>query len=458
MQVKQIHVCVIDDGICENEIDLFRNIQIRDGRVVDFLNVCKSNSHGTGCAKVIEKNAEKDIIISSVSILNGQYKGNVHSLYLALEWCIKNDVDIINLSLGSVFFKDKEILLNIVNRCAEKGIIIVSATCNEGYTTYPASFTNVLGVKAFKENGKNGCAIRYDTNLGFGLFETKGNERISIGNVEKTTNWCNSIAAPHITAEIINIYERGMNVIEIRNMFTDNLLEINCFEIDWVSKAYARNIHELIPAWCVCNIYEEEKELQLVDTIITRSKEDIDIELKSGKNIIYIGKDAPNYTSNEKYIWSGYNRLQQIKLNRTVINGKMEIPVIFIKEKYALKNLYELRRFLRERDYNAYSISHNILYELYGITYVPIPEENIDSNTISNFINNELYYKLGDILLYDISEIDESLAEKNIKMSPDIIIEADEKTISVSSEKEIKKKLDSVEAVGEYILNLLVKG
>lgn len=174
MLIKKIHVCVIDDGICADEINIYKNIQIRNGKAVSSLNVCKNNSHGTGCAKVITKRAEKDILISSVSILNRQCKGNIQSLCTAFAWCVENDVDIINLSLGSVFFRDKELLLSAVNRCAENGIVIVGATSNEGYVTYPASFTNVLGVRSFDEKEKRGCVARYDTNLGFGLFETQG--------------------------------------------------------------------------------------------------------------------------------------------------------------------------------------------------------------------------------------------------------------------------------------------
>lgn len=185
MSIKKIHVCVIDDGICGDEINIYKNIQIRNGKAVNSLNVCKNNSHGTGCAKVIAKHAEKEILISSVSILNRQCKGNIQSLCTAFEWCVENDVDIINLSLGSVFFKDKEQLLSAVNQCAENGIVIVGATSNAGYVTYPASFTNVLGVKAFDEKEKRGCVTRYDTNLGFGLFETQGSEKIYIGGIEK---------------------------------------------------------------------------------------------------------------------------------------------------------------------------------------------------------------------------------------------------------------------------------
>lgn len=455
MSIKKIHVCVIDDGICRDEINIYKNIQIRNDKVVDSFEICKNNSHGTGCAKVIVKHAKKEIMISSVSILNRQCKGNSRSLCTALAWCVENDVDIINLSLGSVFFKDKELLLSAVNHCAENGIVIVGATSNEGYVTYPASFTNVLGVRAFEGKGVKGCVTRYDINLGFGLIETQGSEKIYINGIEKTTSWCNSIAAPQITARIINMYERGISPIAIRNVFGNELLKINCFGIDWASKAYAQNIHELFPEWCVCKIINKEMEtsLDIADTVITQEADDVKRWLEAGKNIIYTGDDIIDYTSSNNYVWSKYNRIQQIHYNQIAKQSISDVPVIFINGVCALKYTYGLEKMFKEKDYHAYSISHSILYELYGITY--IPTEITDAEKINNFIRNELYYKLGDILLYDISGIDETSAVKYVKLSPDIIIDTTEQDVTISSEYGSKIVADSIASVGSYIIELL---
>lgn len=455
MSSKKIHVCVIDDGVCVDEISTYRNIQIRNGKAVDSFEVCKNNSHGTGCAKVIAKHAEKEILISSVSILNRQYKGNIQSLCTAFMWCVENDVDIINLSLGSVFFKDKNLLLNAVNRCVESGIIIVGAISNEGYVTYPAGFTNVLGVRAFEDKRVKDCVVRNDTNLGFGLIEAPGSEKIHIDGMENTTSRCNSIAAPQITAKVINMYEKGINPIEIRNMLGNKLFIINCFRIDWASKVYALGIHELVPEWCVCKIINEEAKTspEIVDTVLTRKADDVKEWLESGKNIIYIGNEVIDYVSSNNYIWSKENRIQQIYYNQMARQVISEVPVIFIKGGCALKYIYGLKKIFREKDYNAYSISHNILYELYGITY--IPTGIADTKRVANFIRNELYYKQVDILLYDISEIDEKIAEGNIKLPPDIIINATEKYVAVSSECGVKISADVVRCVGDYIMELL---
>ena len=66
-----------------------------------------------------------------------------------------------------------------------------------------------------------------------------------------------------------------------------------------------------------------------------------------------------------------------------------------------------------------------------------------------------MYYKQGDILLYDISGVDEKSAVKNVKLSPDIIIDTMEKDVTISSEYECKTVANSIESVGRYIIELL---
>ena len=159
------------------------------------------------------------------------------------------------------------------------------------------------------------------------------------------------------------------------------------------------------------------------------------------------------YVGNDRYVWSKYNRIKQIHYNQIAQQDIPGVPVIFIKGVSALKYIYGLEKMFKEKDYHAYSISHSILYELYGITY--IPTEITDADRINNFIRNELHYKLGDILLYDISGIDEKSAAKNVKLSPDIILDTAEKNVTISSEYGSRTVADSIESVGNYIIELL---
>ena len=57
--------------------------------------------------------------------------------------------------------------------------------------------------------------------------------------------------------------------------------------------------------------------------------------------------------------------------------------------------------------------------------------------------------------MYDISGIDEKSAAKNVKLSPDIILDTAEKNVTISSEYGSRTVADSIESVGNYIIELL---
>lgn len=100
-----------------------------------------------------------DCVISSVQILDENGQGGINKLRQAFEWCLEEKIDIVNLSLGTTNFRDKEVLQQIVNDYVRKGLIIIAAFSNEYVTTYPAFFSNVIGV-AVKNNKKSADSLR----------------------------------------------------------------------------------------------------------------------------------------------------------------------------------------------------------------------------------------------------------------------------------------------------------
>lgn len=89
-----------------------------------------------------------DAELYSYKLLDNTGKGNVDDLKSAFDWCLMNNIRLVNLSFGTTHFKDKGIIRQLVNQYANKGLIIIAATANSGYTAFPASFSNVIGVKA----------------------------------------------------------------------------------------------------------------------------------------------------------------------------------------------------------------------------------------------------------------------------------------------------------------------
>ena len=159
--MNSIKIAVIDNGIDSALI----SFDLENKVYVDCASECVTDDkdmssvgfiHGTFCAYIIKINTINSKIYS-IRILDEKGKGLINSISPALEWCYKNGIRLVNLSLGTTHFRDKNKIREIINSYAYKGIIIVAATSNSGYTTYPASFSNVISV----EVGDDFCFAEY---------------------------------------------------------------------------------------------------------------------------------------------------------------------------------------------------------------------------------------------------------------------------------------------------------
>ena len=96
-----IRVAVIDDGISMQKIkELDFNILIKENCEIEYNNIkTQEFSHGTICALIIKKYAPK-VSLGSIKILKTHGKrGYVNQFKKAIEWCIQNDISLINISL-----------------------------------------------------------------------------------------------------------------------------------------------------------------------------------------------------------------------------------------------------------------------------------------------------------------------------------------------------------------------
>jgi hypothetical protein len=102
--------------------------------------------HGTAVTSIISQMAPSaEFYIAK--IFNDQLITKETYLVKAIDWCITNQVDIINLSLGVQTETPSNDLRNICQKAYQKGIIIVSAAHYIlSQPCYPAFFSNVFGV------------------------------------------------------------------------------------------------------------------------------------------------------------------------------------------------------------------------------------------------------------------------------------------------------------------------
>ena len=212
----QINIAIIDDGVNEKlyntgvlkyNIEITPNLMIRERKKYDEY----KSSHGTICAAIIKKYLPYSVL-SSIKILNDKCEGSIEQLSLALKLCADKEIKLINLSLGSTYFDDFEILKKNLEYCYKKGIIIVAAISNENTYTYPASLTNTIGVKCDKKGRiKEGKYIYSENSLdGVNIISFGSHNIKNFKGINGITNNCNSFVVPFIISEVYNIMKENL--------------------------------------------------------------------------------------------------------------------------------------------------------------------------------------------------------------------------------------------------------
>lgn len=217
---KNVKVAIIDSGI-----DLHDEIVVK--KWVDFTEDEKgykpidNSGHGTTVAGII--GAQKNGIgiegiasraeIYSLKVLNQDNRADVGTIIKALEWCIDNKIDVINMSFGLNNYS--EILENTIKRAANANIIMIAAAGNDGKTIqYPAKYSEVISVGSVDEQLQS-SEFSYN----------KGADVVAPGENTQTTgylgSYCNvdgtSIACAHVTG-IVSLAKSANKNISLQGM------------------------------------------------------------------------------------------------------------------------------------------------------------------------------------------------------------------------------------------------
>lgn len=204
-----VKIAFVDDGIAaahlkyisvDEQVD-FVGTENRDEADYDFIN------HGTCCALVFEKYLiYKNTYIVDLKISPRGGCAQLSSLTHAIEWCINNGIDIINISWGTTnyfaFFEIKKAISDAIKR----GIVIIAAMDNQFRYSLPACLYGVIGVKTSTLYTNGEFKLRWYPFDGIEIT-TSGQHRIEAnhGKVFMTRN-NNSFSAPVITAYVSNIF------------------------------------------------------------------------------------------------------------------------------------------------------------------------------------------------------------------------------------------------------------
>ena len=108
--------------------------------------------HGTACAGIVRKIAPKAMIFS-VRIFDRVPSSDATLLESGLEWAIENEMDIANVSLGTVDWSRREALASVCRRARKAGLLVVAAAHPAGCPCLPAFLQDVIGVGVGSPDG-----------------------------------------------------------------------------------------------------------------------------------------------------------------------------------------------------------------------------------------------------------------------------------------------------------------
>ncbi|WLR50648.1 S8 family serine peptidase [Bacillus tianshenii] len=161
-----VRIAVIDSGVNINHPDLLGRMVSGGYNFIDNnMDISDVHGHGTAVSGVIGATINNregiagvtggvpiEILPLRVTFSDGT--GYTSDIIRAINYAIEQEVDVINISMGSTAYSELE--REAINTAIEDGIIVVAAAGNNGNNTYsyPASYQNVLSIGSVGESGK----------------------------------------------------------------------------------------------------------------------------------------------------------------------------------------------------------------------------------------------------------------------------------------------------------------
>lgn len=227
---KGTKVGVIDSGVSTHP-DL---IVLGGQSFVDYTNsYTDDNGHGTHVSGIISAENNEigvagvapDSDIFALKALDQDGSGYLSDIIEAIDWSITNQMDVINMSLGTKTASSA--LESAVNTAYQNGILVVAAAGNESTSvSYPAKYSSVIAVSATDENNK----LAYFSNFGPEVeVSAPGTNIISTSSQGDYENMSGtSMATPFVAGQLALLKELNPTdtAIQLREELHKNILDL----------------------------------------------------------------------------------------------------------------------------------------------------------------------------------------------------------------------------------------
>lgn len=212
---KRIAVAVMDTGIHLSHPDLQENIKGGISIYGNSRDLSDPNGHGTHVAGIIGAlNNQIGVVgvmpkvdLYSVKVFNSRGEGSLTDIIRGLQWCIENQIKLVNLSFGSA--TENATFREVFLKARSAGLIMVAAAGNDAENhkmQYPAKYAETIAVTS--SNMVNSLSSYSSYGEGVDVI-APGEQIISTWNdgAYKVLSGT-SMAAPHVTGAIAQILNK----------------------------------------------------------------------------------------------------------------------------------------------------------------------------------------------------------------------------------------------------------
>lgn len=205
-----IKVAILDTGIDYTHADLAVNYKGGYDYVNEDNDPMDDDGHGTHVAGTMAATdndigvlgTSPDADLYALKVLDSTGSGYYSDIISALQWAVKNDMDVASMSLSG----DANLisLKRACDKAYKNGVVLVAAAGNDngGYVRYPAAYSSVIAVSATDENND----LAYFSNVGSQVELAAPGVRINsttLGGDYSGDTWSGtSMATPHVTGTV----------------------------------------------------------------------------------------------------------------------------------------------------------------------------------------------------------------------------------------------------------------
>lgn len=246
-----MRVALIDDGVAPqvvpglpewNDLCVLEDGTIRHRRQDEPI----LTDHGTTSAQILHQYAPEAEICSLRIFSSLELRASVRQLAAALEWCWREKIPLIHLSLGTTISSDYELLCPILSKLIRGNQVVVAAHSNRDAYTIPACLMGVLGVSADPQLSGYQYVVR----------DAAGPEQVQIAASSRhtltgptgrvyETQVTNSYAAPVVTAAVHELLRQhspfSLNISEVYEGLAGHRVDISRSRPDFITEAIVYN-------------------------------------------------------------------------------------------------------------------------------------------------------------------------------------------------------------------------